>query len=227
MRKLIAAMLLMVMVLSLFGCSVVMDPPPENVRGDISTAAPTQSPTEPTPGFSLGQTEDNVYKNDFLGMTCTLPADWTFYTDEQILELNNIVVDTMNDDVAQMLENATIVYDMYAMHPTEGSSINVNLEKFTGLQILAMDIKQVLESQIEAIRSTYQNMGLTDIEIQYQKVTVDGKEFDSLKISGNMQGVGLYATCFAFKKGTYLANVSVCTIAEDKTADILACITIK
>lgn len=54
------------------------------------------------------------------------------------------------------------VYDMFASL-SNGSSININLEKLSAIQQVSLNMKGALESQISAIVSTYQNMGFTDI----------------------------------------------------------------
>ena len=228
MKKVLAFFAALVMLVSLCGCGNE----PENIRGEItgkfsSGAESGVLSDEDDAEFSLGKSENNSYRNDFLGLSCTLPDDWVFYNDEQILQLNNMVGDVMDEEAAEQLKNADIIYDMYASNEADGSSINVNLEKINPLQAMTVDIKQSLESQIDMIQSTYQNMGYTDIDVTYQKTTVDGKEFDSLNITAKIQGIDFYARAFTFKKGSYFANVTVCSIGTDKTQTILGYFTVK
>lgn len=215
MKKLVCLLLAMVLMLSLFGCSGEKDP--DDVRGDVTK---NTSPSE-EPKFSLGTTESNTYKNEFLGISCTLSSEWVFYTDEQMRELNNIVGDVAGEELAEKLEKASIIYDMYVTNVNDNSSINVNLEKVTSLQLKNATVKEILESQIDDIKTAYQNMGLTDTKVQYQKITVDGKEFDALVYSANAQGAGLYGTVFSFIKGNYMANVTVTTVQTNKVDTIL------
>ncbi len=100
----------------------------------------------------MGDAVSNTYKNDFLGISCTLPSEWVFYTDKQILQLNNIVGDVIDDKVAEQLKNANIIYDMYATVPAAGNSININMEKLSALQVLNLNIKNTLEAQIDTIK---------------------------------------------------------------------------
>lgn len=225
MKKLLAVLLTLVLVFSLCGC---LGGNNDDVRGDITSGnqSETEKETEKEPEFSLGKATNNTYKNDFLGITCTLPSEWVFYNDEQILQLNNIVGDVVDKDVAEQLKNANIIYDMYATYQNE-SSININLEKLNAAQIITLDIKKTLEAQIDGIKSTYQNMGYTDINAAYQKITISGKEFDSLKISAKIQGINFYATVFTFRKGSYLANVSLSSLQTDKTNTFAGYFTIK
>lgn len=205
MKKIFCLLLVAVMLFSLCGCF-------GNEKG---------------PEFSLGKTENSTYKNDFLGISCTLPADWVFYTDEQILALNNMVGEVLDEEAAARLEQANIVYDMYAATRDAAKNININMEKLNALQLVSLNIKQTLEAQIGSIKSAYQNMGYTDIHVEYQKVTVDGKEFDGLVLTAKIQGFDFYATIFTFKKSNYLANVTVCSLQTDATKAILGYFTVQ
>lgn len=176
---------------------------------------------------SLGVTEDGIYTNEFLGLSCTLPDGWEFYSRDQILETNNLVGDMAGDELAEMLENAAIIYDMYASHPTTYSSININMEKISALQAASLDLKETLESQFETIESSFTNMGYNNIQIEYTKVAVDGHSFDGVKLQATIQGVEFYEIVFSFQKSNYIANVTVGTLKTDTTADLLACFSVK
>ena len=223
MKKVFCIILSMLMLLSLFGCTGNTDP--EDIRGEVSGT--TEGKQEEKPEFSLGDTTGSTYTNDFLGISCTLPEGWVFYTDEQMKELNNLVGDYMDEEVAEQLKNATIIYDIIAQNTTDGSSINVAMEKLNVIQIVSLDVKKALEAQIDGIKSTYANIGYTDVQVEYQKLTVDGKEFDSLKIQAKLQGLDFTGVLFAFPKGDYLANVTVCSLSADTVNSILDSITVK
>lgn len=210
MKKFLALLLAAVMVLGLCGCVQ------EDVRGDIYDGE-----TESEPEFSLGKTSNNIYKNDFLGLSCSLPSDWQFYSDEQILELNNITAEYIDDEVLEKIQNANLIYDMYATHPTSGSNMNLILEKVSPLKIATLDLKTSLESQIDVIKQNFENMGYTNLTVKYQKITVDGKEYDGLVLYAEIQGVSFYEKVFAFKKGSYVVNVTVGTLANDETDKVL------
>ncbi|MBQ7107039.1 MAG: hypothetical protein IJN93_05950 [Clostridia bacterium] len=225
MKKFLCLFLAVVLLASLCGCFGGNGT--DDVRGDIASGSPSQNENENEPEFSLGKATNNTYNNDFLGISCTLPAEWVFYTDEQILELNNIVGTIVDEDIAERLKNANIIYDMCATYQTEGSNININLEKLSAVQMINLDIKQTLEAQIDTIKQTYENMGYTDTNVEYQKIKVDGKEFDGLKLTAKIQGIDFYADTFTFRKSNYLATVTICSLQTDKTDTILSYFTVK
>ena len=216
MKKFLCFALIVLMLCGMVACTPETE---EEVRGSITS---DQNAEE---NFSLGTTENNRYENEFLGLSCTLSSDWVFYTDEEILELNNIVKGAMDEDVAAAIENASLVYDMFASNTVNSSTVNVNLEKHTALQVAAMNLKTVIESQFPALEDTYKNMGCTSVNIQYKKVTVDGKELDGAEIAAEIAGQDFRCILFCFKKGRYLANIAVAGFGADNVQAILNCFT--
>ena len=212
MKKILCLLLVSVLLFSLCGCFGS----DKDVRGEVTSATQSQEVTE----FSFGKTASNTYKNDFLGLSCTLPEEWSFATDEEILELNSITKDALDEDLTEVLENADLIYDMNAS-TAEGSNVNVNLQKLSLAQVATLDIKKELESQIDMIKSSYESMGFTKTEAVYEKVKVDGKDVDALKITANIQDYSFYGVSFSFRKGNYLATATVGAMGTDKTAEYL------
>ena len=226
MKKFLFLFVSIVMMLNICGCTNTFDE--KDVRGEIVDENSNQN-TNDTENientedaeFLLGKTKNNKYENDFLGISCTLPSDWVFYTEEQILALNNIAFDYFDEETSEILKNATIIYDMYATNMRDGSNMNINLEKLNAIQLKNLDIKQVLESQIDTLKSGLQNMGYTDINIEYEKVNVDDRLIDGLKIIGKISNADYYGYTLTFKKSNYLANISIFSFQKDKLDTIL------
>ena len=203
-----------------------------NVPEETVDNTPVPTETEPVqeetePAFALGSATGSTYRNDFLGISCTVPENWELYSDEQILAMNNITSSYLDEETAKQLENAAIIYDMYAQYLDEGSTVSINLEKLNVVQLLSIDIKESLEAQIPAIVTAYENMGYTDTNVEYQKITVDGKEFDGLVLSAKIQGMDFSMVTFVFQKGSYLANVSVGSLLADTVTEILNSFTVE
>lgn len=219
MKRLLSVLLVCAMLLCLCGCGDT-DGKRDRIEKELDEDIESGK-------VSLGVTEGNTYTNAFLGLSCTLPDEWEFYSREQILETNNLVGDMAGEELAEMLENAAIIYDMYASHPTTYSSININLEKITAAQAANLDLKKTLESQFNTIETSFANMGYTNIRLNYTKVSVDGHSFDGVKLQATIQGVEFYEIVFSFQKGNYIANVTVGTLKTDTTADLLECFTVQ
>lgn len=229
MKKLFCILLTIAMLLSLCACgkdTAKDDDDNDNIRGTITTdptetTAPGNQQSDNTPEFSLGKTSGGTYTNDFLGLTFNLPTGWQFYSDEQILALNNIVGDYIDESIAEQLKNANIIYDMYAINHSNGNSINITMEKLNAVQAMNLDIKAILEGQSSNITTMFQKMGISNISIKYQKVTVGGKEHDGLVISGTSSSVSIYETMIAYQRGDYLVYITACSTQTDTSLSIL------
>ena len=213
MKKLFCVLFVTLMLLSLCSCK------DNNIRGSI-----TPTPTDPQ--FSLGSSKNNTYKNDFLGLSCTLPSEWVFLTDEEILELNNLVGDMAGDQFKEALEKATVIYDMYATANGGLNSINVTMEKLNVVQSASYTPKSYMEAQFSALKTALENMGCSNVNIQYEKIMVDGKAFDGAKVTASISGVPFYETLFCFKKDRYMVNIAIGSAQTDQTAAILACFSV-
>ena len=214
------------MLVGLYGCFGGNEAD-DNVRGTVVNGNQNQD-SDDEAEFSMGTSADNTYTNNFLGISCTLPEEWVFYNDEKILALNNMTGEHFDENTLEALKNATIVYDMYAATATSDKSVNVNLEKLSAAQKLTLDIKKSLEAQIDSVKSAYESMGYSDVDVYYDKITVDGKEFDALLLTANYgDAMTFYAKIFSFKRGDYLASVSVGTAYTDQTDTILSYFEVK
>lgn len=225
MKKALCLLLAIIMLVGLCGC--VGGDESEDVRGDIVSGNQNENQNADDPEFSLGKAANNTYTNNFLGISCTLPEEWVFYTDEEILALNNMTGDYFDDDALETLKNASIIYDMYAATATNDKSININLQKLTSAQLMTLDIKASLEAQFDTVKSAYENMGYSNVNVYCEKVTVDGEEFDALILTANYQDMDFYGKTLSFRRGDYLASLSVSSSYSDQTDTILDYFTVK
>ena len=109
MKKLIVIMLCLMMMTSLIACS--KSPSEGEVRGEQTTNEKTQEESEAETSekeFSLGETDGLVYENKFIGIGCTLEDNWSFYSDEEIMELNNYTADVAGEDYEKIMEGADL-----------------------------------------------------------------------------------------------------------------------
>lgn len=219
MKKLLSLFLILVMVLAFCGCDSDTNSKNDSNKGSNGSGSNVLD-------FSLGTTTSDKYTNSAIGLSFKLPDGWTFYTQEQILQLNQLTSNMVSEEIAEALENANVVYDMFAQELTTGSSINVVLEKQSAEIIETLDIKNALESQVPTIKATYTGIGYTDINTEYQKVTLDGKEFDALYLTAKLNGTDMYCYAICYKTTSRLVNVTVCTMGTNNLDTLLECFTL-
>lgn len=249
MRKLLAMILVLAMILCVTACA-----DKDNLRGQVSnnptetepretkgTEPPVTEPsetesndTEPTEtepvetepdmdetGFSLGTSSGGTYENKFIGIGCTLDENWSFYSDEQILQINQLTVDMLDEDVAAKLENASLIYDMFAQNVSTGATININLENLGLLYGSLLSPSEYADLSMPQLAPALESMGFTDIQLEKTTCTFAGEERTAIRIVGQYNGYPLYEQLVCFKAGNYMAVVSVSILGEDATDEIL------
>lgn len=213
MKKLLSGMLVLMLMLSLAACGE------QDIRGTKTDSSSNTGESE----FSVGKVDGLVYENAFIGIGCKLDSNWTFSSDEEIRQINNIAADIIGEEYQQTLENAEIVYDMAAVHVNGLDNINVNLQKANPQQLAALDLNAHYETQFDMLRDAFENMGYTNIRLEVGQVTIGG---ENLPVLFNRADIGAYTicqVCIAIKCNGYLANVTVSTFDETTLEDLLAC----
>lgn len=239
MKQLLALLLALATLVSFVGCGETVpastDETPvtttteeseTTTTGESETTTTEEPETEPTRaeskgGYVRGTVEGNTFTSEFLGLSCTVPEGWTFYSEEQMQEIGGEVVDYADEDDQETMENAKLIYEMFVIDESTGCNINMNLQKLNVLQMMAVDTEQVLKSQLDSTTSLLENMGVTDLQMELGTMEMDGKAFDAVEVSGKIQGIEYYAAVVVFLKENYIATVTFTSMFTDRTEEFL------
>lgn len=201
-------------------------PDTEPVTTDTEKAPDAESDIDDEPDnhvkFTFGKVNGNTYYSDFLGLTMKVPDGWRYYSEEEILQINEFALDCTDEDFAEKIENSAILYDMMATNLYDGASVNVLLEKVSAVQISLINLQSIIESQFDVLKSTMENMGYSDVDVSYQKLIVDGKEFNGLCVSAKLYGLDFKTKSIIFINGNYLVNISASAFGADGADTILS-----
>ena len=176
--------------------------------------------------FERGVVDGQTYTSEFLGLTCTVPAEFSYLTDAEIAQLNNISTDTLSDEeLAQQLqdnlENGSQIQDMYAM--TEGGlqTINVLLSKVDA-QGAEMDMAAFADLGMEQFKATCQSVGMTDVEASRETITFMGQPYEGIRLTATYDGnAPVYCVQVCMQEGDYVCVVTFTSYIEDTTADMM------
>jgi hypothetical protein len=187
MKKIIAMILVLSMALSLAACG--------------------GSDKPYTSGLTLG----SVYNHSYFGFKCVLPEGWSFYTDEQIAQLQGN---------AQDIEKSGSAMEMYASEDSTGGlyTLNVVVEK---LPSAALSEEKYVESCLDKTKAALESAGFQIDVCKAATVQFAGKTHAAIEIQGTYMGLDLYETLVVVKEGKYLACVTACSFMENYTSDIL------
>lgn len=222
MKKLIAIMLCSGMMMSFGACSAFSSE--EEIRGEQISNEEVLEENEienTEQEFSMGKTEDLVYENKFIGIGCTLENNWHFYSDEEIMELNNYTADVAGEEFEEIMQNADLIYDMYAISDNQLDNINVNLEKMSKLRLGSLIIEDELEKGIPVLEDAFKNMGYSNFQAELDTVSIEGEELTCLYTSAEIDGLKMYQKIFPIKCNGYLATITVTTYEENTVDSIM------
>ena len=155
MKKIIALLLSMMMVLSMAACG--------KKDGD---GGDSQS------GFQRGTIENGIYTNTFVGIGCQLSDDWTYYTDEQLAELSGVVAES-SEEMQKAMEDGKSTYDMFASAMEGLVTINVVYEDLGALYGKLLDEAGWTECQISVSNSLDEYL-IQDLLLQDAKIDLFG-----------------------------------------------------
>lgn len=226
MKKLFVLLLVLLVVMTFVACGSQ-----ENIRGEQKVEGSSSNEgvsniesddeVNSDEEFSLGSVNGLTYENKFIGLGCSLDSEWTFYTDEQIKDLNNITLDAVGEEVEEIIKASDIVYDMYTSRNNGLDSINVNLEKVNPVQLALINLEDYYLNAAPTLVKGLENMGLSNITYETGTITIDGQEFDCLNVEADIQGINFYETLFSVKCNGYLANISIGNTGENNIDDII------
>lgn len=155
--------------------------------------------------FSMGNWENNVYTNDFLGIKFKLPDGWLYSSKEEIAEIMSIGKELLNDDqklVAELSELTSVSY-MAANNPNTGDNLSIITEK------PLMDISVNL--YIEQLKKQFSNLDSIDYDIKgTSKEKVDGREYNTLSLETSISGIKINQKYYVCKLDKYIM-VIICT----------------
>ena len=196
----------------------------ENTEVDTSTeeTESTETTENESPSLSLNNAKGSTYESNFIGIGWNLPEGWTFFDEEQLKQVNNITADLIDDEQIQAaLESASLICDMYAMNSSTGDTINIQLEKLSGLATL-YDASSYVDASISSLPSAMQSAGYTNVTIDKITITAAGKELPGLAISASYAGITIYEKLACIKVDNYMVCITTASATESTLDAIFA-----
>ena len=240
MKKLIALMLCLLMVLSMAACGgkkenktadapvvddeteVVVDETVEEevVEEEVIEEEVVEETVEQTDGSPVGVCDGGYYENTFFGIGCELGSDWIISSEEELAEMVGLTADMLdNESYQDVLKNADMFFDLYAMSGT--STINITVENLGALygEILSED--EYMDLAIQNVEMMLPSAGYEDMVIEKTTTQIGDKSYKGIAMESTYQGIAMYQRNFIVKVGEYVAAVTVTSAMEDETMDLM------
>ena len=201
MKKRVSALLLaLLMMVALFGCA-----PKEEL-------------------YSAGSVSARTYENALLGLQCIVPADWSYLTEEELLQLGDVPAleeeQTMAECLTAHLNNGGQVQDMYVMTEDGLQTVNVMVTKLD-LVAQEMTIADFADLGAEEVREVYEEMGITEVELNREQVEFLGETAEAIRLSGAYEDVPLHSLQLCLERGSYVCVVTFNSYVEDTTETLM------
>lgn len=205
MKRFFAMLLALVTVICFAGCGN------DDIKGTVKPKS------QSTKEFVSGETDGSVYENEFLGLGCQLPSGWYYHTEEQIKQINQAVAESADEEFANALEKADIIYDMSAYSNDNSATISVSLEK--GQEDL--DLKKFAEETIRVAQESYTSLGYSDFEGEVTSAEIEDKKFTAVNISVQNGANRVYTKSVYIKCDQYIACIAINARSQDTVDNLL------
>ena len=175
--------------------------------------------------FERGVVEGQTYTSQFLGLTCTAPAEYTYLNDQEIAQLNDLTAAVVDSEelVKQMresLENGNQVQDMYLMTADGLQTVNVMLVKVSA-KGATVDMTAFTKMGMEQIISGYESADMTDVEASRETVTFMGQQYEGTCTSATYTDVPVTTVQVCMQVGNYVCVITFTSYVEDHTPEMM------
>ena len=175
--------------------------------------------------FERGVVEGQTYTSQFLGLTCTAPAEYTYLNDQEIAQLNDLTADVVDSEelVKQMresLENGNQVQDMYLMTADGLQTINVMLIKVSA-KGATVDMAAFADMGKDQVMSGYQSMGMTDMEASRETVTFMGQQYEGVCATAAYHDALVTTVQVCMQVDNYVCVITFTSYVEDRTSEMM------
>lgn len=206
MKKWIALLLALVMVLSLAACG---DDKESSAGGDIG------NPNAPIEGALSGSS----YVNEFFGFRVDFDADWSVFDAETTAQLMGTSLESL--DLGITLEQSGMITPFYATTDDGLTTINLVIEDMTKTSGSSLSESAYAKAGSINLKTTLESMGCTDVTVKTGTVDFAGSSHVCLSTSASVYGLDMYQTQVVLKSGKYMAVITVGTYFENTTEDLL------
>ena len=175
--------------------------------------------------FERGVVEGQTYTSQFLGLTCTAPAEYTYLSDEEIAQRNHLAAEAVDSEelVKQMresLENGNQVQDMYLMTADGLQTVNVMLVKVSA-KGATVDMTAFTKMGMEQIISGYESADMTDVEASRETVTFMGQQYEGICATAAYHDAPVATVQVCMQVDNYVCVITFTSYVEDRTAEMM------
>lgn len=174
--------------------------------------------------FQRGTVEGQTYTSEFLGLMCTAPEEFTYLEDQEIARLNDISLDSINDEtlaqeMRQQLEDGSQVQDMYLMTEDGLCWISITVDK---LDTGSVDMEAFVASGVAQASSAYESIdGMENVVSAAQPVTFLDNQYSGILTTASYNGFPVCSLQVCIPVEPYICAITFTSYVEDHTEEMM------
>ena len=248
MKKLIALLLALTMVLALAACggekedkggksekntkptTEATEPTTEPVTEP--TVAPTTEATEPATepatvpadeADALGAVEGSTYTNEFLGISFNAGDGWVFATAEELASALGFSADALDpENFDDIMSAAGVAMVMYAASADGMTTVNIVLEDLVRSQAQDITEEEYVQLTKDVVTTSMESAGVENLEYESGVLSFAGETHHAVALQGTIEGIDLYEAQVYIKCGDYMASITIASYMENHVEEVLA-----
>lgn len=170
--------------------------------------------------FSIGETVDYTYINDYFDFRIDLDSDWYIASESELLEIQAASIETLdNEQVKSTFEEGQAAFVFFAQKIETNENIQVAVE---GLPLANLKAEQILKSSIDGIKDTFAELGCEVESIEIIDINLDGKTEKALFSKINIEGRNVIQKQIGIVKDKYYSTITVAAFDEESADEMIS-----
>lgn len=176
-----------------------------------------------------GSWEDNIYTNDFLGLTLTIPEDWYIASEKELKKAINAGEDIMtsgNEDKEDLIKDAVskttylFLISEKDLNKTYESNANI-IAMAENMNLLpnVNDVDDYLEALIKGFEVFYNNIPYEDDKPITTK-KIGGQEFSILELTANYDNFTINQKYYITQIDDYVLSFTTTAMNEEESEQL-------
>lgn len=175
--------------------------------------------------FAPGTVDGQTYTNEFLKLTCTAPEEFSYLSQQELDELNQLTDDEAKSQeqlVQEALDGGSQIYDMYLMTADRQQTSSIVMTKPQTEDGVTLDMAAFADLGKSQAESAYASRGITDVTVSRDTIEFLGQSYEGIRATGMYDGnAPVYGVQFYIPVGDYVCTVTFTSYIEDTTADMM------
>ena len=203
MKKILAIMLALTMVLSFAACS-------GEEENETKEIVPER-----------GTVENGIYKNSVFGISFEFGENWSVLSDEEIAIAMGVAAEEIYGEDAEITGDN--IYDFYAFENSTNATVSINHENLGTIGGMT-DANYYLETVMTNLITNGANSGIVDAIIT--NIKLGGKEVPCLSIVFEYGGSKIYQKLIVSQTETWMSSVTIASLSEEELSELVEKVTI-